>query len=245
MDDWPVTILDASATVETVSGPPPPDAPTMAEVDRIWAEATAANPSLFNGRVFSALLIERGRIAGHWTEYRLALAQMRHPALTPVLRIRPLAVNGVLRCAGGFVLGRRNASAVYQAGLWQCPPAGSVESRHGCDHVDLASQLAAELEEELGRDAAACEIGGPLATVGHPRSRIVDVGIALRTTLDFEAIRARHARSGNAEYDTLALVAADAVESWIAAGRAQVAPPPPRFYGRASVRPRTAPRSPR
>ena len=245
MDDWPVTILDASATVETVSDPPPPDAATMAEVNRIWAEALAANPSLFNGRVFSALLIERGRIVGHWTEYRLALAQMRNPALAAVLRIRPLAVNGVMQCAGGFVLGRRNASAVYQAGLWQCPPAGSVESRDAGDRVDLASQLAAELEEELGLDAASCEIGGPLAAVGHPRSHIVDVGIALRTTLDFEAIRARHARSGNAEYDTLALVAADAVESWIAGWRDLVAPPTRVFLGPASVRPRTAPRSPR
>ena len=243
MSDWPVTLLDPTLTVETAASRGPPDHATMAAVDRIWRAATDANPALFNGRIFSADLVSPARIVGHWTEYRFAFARLRASACTDVLQVRALAVNGVIRCADGFVVARRSASAVYQASLWQCAPAGSVEARGTDERVDLARQVAAELEEELGVPADACEIGAPLAAVSHPDSGVVDVGILIETALGFEAIRSRHRALGNAEYDELALVGDDEVEGWIAHRGDRIAPPTRVFLALAAVRPRTDPRS--
>src|SRR5436305_6066904 len=125
-----------------------------ATVERHWREA-CRHRALFNGQVFCADRIGPERIEGHWTEYRRAVAQMADPALRRVLRIRSLAVCGVLRCRDGVAVGRREAASVYQAGLWQLPPAGSVDS--GAAEPGGASwqrALVGELQEELGIEAA-------------------------------------------------------------------------------------------
>ncbi len=212
---WQVTRLDPGLLVRIVRAMPTLTPTVEAQVAAIWAEALAARPRLFNGTVFSADHIEAGRIEGHWTEYRRVLAQVRAPALFESLRIRSLAVNGLLACADGIVLGRRDTASVYQPGVWQSPPAGSVERRASgeADGVDLAAQLLAECEEELGLAAADVTVLRPTAAVEHPHSRIVDVGILLRTRLDFVAVRAAWLARGNREYDQLRLVSPNSVNN--------------------------------
>ena len=79
--------------------------------------------------LYSALIAITPRlISGHLTEYRRVVAQMELPGLFAELGVRSFAVCGVLHCAGGVVVGRRHRAAIYQAGMWQLPPAGSVDA---------------------------------------------------------------------------------------------------------------------
>lgn len=213
--------------LRVVVEPPPPAAAASVEatVERLWAEARAARPSLFNGRVFAAREIAPERITGFWTDYKHALAQIREPSLFAALAIRALAVNGVVEGPDGIVFGRRDPGAIYQPGLWQCPPAGSVEARRGHDTVDLRDQLLAELAEELGMPAASVSGFHPLAAVEHPGSHVVDVGIALRTDWDQARIAAAHAGTGDREYVGLAFVPRDRVAAQLDAWGADVVPP--------------------
>ena len=223
---WITHALAPTLRVEVVRPPPPAPSSVEAAVDRIWAEARAHHPALFNGRVFSAQRIEPDRITGHWTDYRHALAQIREPGLFAELGIRSLAVNGVVEGPDGVVLGQRDARAIYQPGLWQCPPAGSVEARGGVDEaVDLRAQLEAELAEELGMPADS--VGGfrPLAAVEHPGSHVVDVGMALTTDWPAARIADAHARGGNAEYARLVIVPQSRLAGQLASWGDAVVPP--------------------
>ena len=207
---WPVTLLEAGFAVRAVRPIEALPADQEARVASIWAEERARHPHLFNGRVFSADRIAPDRIDGHWTEYRRVLAQLRAPDLFAARPIRPLAVNGLLRCAGGLVLGRRAPGAVYLPGCWQSPPAGSVEQRAtgpADEAIDLAAQVLAECQEELGTAPDTVRMLQPVAAIAHPVSHVIDIGILLRTDLGFAQIEAGWAAHGNREYDRLALMA--------------------------------------
>ena len=202
-----------SLAVEGVMPTLPPD--LERQVASIWAAERALRPDLFNGQVFCADRIAPDRITGHWTEYRRVLVQMRRPALVDRLGIRALAVNGLVECADGLVLGRRQARAVYLPRFWQAPPAGTVEVRNGAATIDLADQLLAELHEELGLQPA--EVGDlrAVAAIEHAGTRVIDVGFLLRTRLPFTAVEARRVAAGNGEYDALRVVAPDDVSRFL------------------------------
>ena len=224
-DGWISHVLAPTLRVEVVDPPPPAPPGIEAAVERLWAEACAARPALFNGRVFAARDITPERITGFWTDYRHAYAQIRDPSLFAALAIRALAVNGVVEGPDGIVFGRRDPAAIYQAGLWQCPPAGSVEARAGDNTVDLEIQLLAELAEELGMPADSVSGFRPLAAVEHPGSHVVDVGIALRTGWDQARIARAHQATGNGEYERLASVRRSRVAAQLDAWGAGVVPP--------------------
>lgn len=204
--DWLVTVLHPSLRVVTTPCPAAPDRETMARIDALWTEATRRHPALYNGRVFSATAISADRIEGYWAEYRMVLAQMRAPELFRVLRLRPLAVTGMLRLRSGLVFGQRAATAIYHPGWWQGVPAGSVETREDDVPVDLHEQLVAEIEEELGLNARDVTVGPPLLACEHPGTHIVDIGMVIDTTLDFSAVHAAWAERGNDEYAALKLM---------------------------------------
>ena len=194
-----------------------------AEIDCLWEAAQhriaagGAGP-LFNGRVFSADTIAAAHIGGHMTEFRRIVAQMDRPALFEALGVRPLAVCGVLRCDGGVVVGRRHQGAIYQAGMWQLPPAGSVDASALCPDgsLDLAGQLLKEMHEELGIDAAQADTPRPLCLVEHSGSHVSDLGMAVTTGLDAAGLLALHRACGNDEYDPLLVVAEADLEAFIA-----------------------------
>src|SRR5580658_8029425 len=135
----------------------PPLRPMLeARIDALWAKAAArveagGSGRLFNGRIFSIDTIAPDRITGHLTEYRRLVAQCEDHSLFPDLGIRSLAACGVLCCADGVVIGRRPAGAIYQPGMWQLCPAGSVDggARREDGTMDYRAQLLTEIREEL------------------------------------------------------------------------------------------------
>jgi hypothetical protein len=181
------------------------DPATDAAVTAHW-EVAAAGRALFNGRVFSADTITPGTLAGHWTEYRRIVAQMADPGLISVLRIRSLAVCGVLCCPDGIVVGRREPRSVYQPGLWQLPPAGSVD--HGAGRpggADWRHAILAELQEELGMPPESAARLTPFCLVQHPTG-VLDLGIRIDTAMSATEILARHTSLGDGEYDQLRII---------------------------------------
>lgn len=196
----------------------PPLEPALdAAVERHWQAALAARP-LFNGLVFSVDRVAPDLLEGHWTEFRRCVAQFREPGLD--LRVRPLAVCGALRCADGVVFGRRETCAIYQAGRWQLPPAGSVDTSEG---LDLNAHLLRELREELG--IAADEPPVPICLVEHPGNRVLELGFSLRTRLSGSEVIAAHAACGDLEYERLMVVPDADVPARLAAMGDAVTPP--------------------
>jgi len=231
-------------TVRTTHPMPSLPAALDAAVEARWQAAIARVAAggagrLFNGRVFSADVISPNLITGHMTEFRRIVAQMDDPELGAALKLRPLAVCGVVRCTGGIVIGRRPMGAVYQAGLWQLPPAGSVDHHavRSDGSIDLTGQLLTELTEELGIPAARASRPRPLCAVEHPGSRVTDLGIALDTDLSAEAVLAAHRLHANAEYDPLLVVPFDRLAGFLDDLGDALVPPAREFLFRAGLLP--------
>jgi 8-oxo-dGTP pyrophosphatase MutT (NUDIX family) len=227
----------------------PPIPPMLeARIDAIWARAAARVEAggagrLFNGRVFSIDTITPGRVTGHLTEYRRLVAQVEDHALFPSLGIRSFAACGVLRCSGGVVIGRRPAAAIYQPGMWQLCPAGSVdaEARRPNGTMDYRAQLLTELREELGLDPDVIGEITPLCLVEHSGSHVCDLGMTLGTTLGPDAILEAHRTRGNGEYDPLRIVPIPDLAAFIAWAGDKLVPPAPLFLARAGLLPRGCP----
>jgi hypothetical protein len=220
----------------------PPLAPALdAEISRLWDAAQARlDGKLFNGRVFSADVITPRLVCGHWTEFRRVVAQIDCNALHPVLGIRPLAVGGVVIGPDGVVFGRRPARAIYQAGEWQLPPAGSVDpgAARPDGTVDVVGQLLTELREELGMAADSVRAPRLLGIVEHGGSHVLDLGIALATELPASTIRALHDAHGNAEYGSLEIVPVPRLRDFLAAAGPMLNHQAPVFLRRALGEPR-------
>lgn len=197
--------------------------PVLAEAWRRAQEARGGR--LFDGRVFSVDRIGGDGLRGHFAPYRATIAQIDTPALSARLGLRPLAVCGLIRSADGIVLGRRAPYMGYQPGLWQLPPAGSVdpEGFEGGES-DLTVHFWREVKEELGLERADFTALRPLALLEHPRSRILDLFFLAETRLGGEAIEERQKKAGNDEYDRLAIVPRAELPGWLAAHAAALAP---------------------
>ena len=212
------------------------------EVEQLWQQAVrdsaASGGRLFNGHVFSADAITPETILGHFTEFRRVIAQLARPRLFDTLGLRPLAACGVLRCSDGVVVGRRHPTAIYEAGMWQLPPAGSVDGGAMADdgEVDLPRQLLNELEEELGLLPE--EVTAPclLCIVEHP-SHVCDVGMALSTALDARSVLARHRERGNGEYPVLQVVPEPRTPAFVAEHRGSLVPSATVFLAYAGLLP--------
>ncbi len=220
---WPVLDVLPGIQARIVRGMPSLDPALDAVVERHW-QAACARHSLFNGRVFCADWYDAAGLEGHWTEYRRVVAQMADPALRTVLGVQSLAVCGVLCCPDGIVVGRREAGSLYQPGLWQLPPAGSVDQGAASNGgADLRAALLAELWEELGLGADAVLAILPLCLVQHPTG-VLDLGMQVTTPLPGATILAAHEAGGNDEYGELAVVPAPELEAWVAARGGAAAP---------------------
>jgi hypothetical protein len=247
VDGFVVHEVAADITARVTREMPALSAGLEQEVERLWRKAcerVAAGGAgqLFNGRVFSADGITPYLVTGHLTEYRRIVGQMEQPELFDYLRVRPLAVCGVLRCAGGVVIGRRHRGAVYQAGMWQLPPAGSVDAGAvGTGGVvDLRRQLLNELQEELGLGAEAVEGPQPLCIVEHPGSHVSDFGLGLVSRLSAEAVLAAYQTHGNGEYEQVLVIPPVEMPAFLAASGDSLVPPAREFLIRAGITNREA-----
>ena len=223
--------------------PMPPLSPGLdARVEALWTRAAARVEQggagrLFNGRVFSIDQITPDLITGHMTEYRRVIAQAEDHALHADLGIRSLAVCGVVRCSDGVVIGRRPAAAVYQPGLWQLCPAGSVDggALRTDGTLDYRGQLRTEIREEIGLDPASIGPETPLCVVEHPGSHVCDLGLAVTTQLTAAEVEAAHRDHGDGEYDPLRVVPIPDLPAFLKWAGRDLVPPAPVFLRRAGL----------
>jgi hypothetical protein len=244
MESFVVHPVTPDVEVRITRAMPPLPSALEARIDALWAAASARVQAggagrLFNGQVFSIDAIAPDRITGHLTEYRRLVAQVEDHALFPDLGIRSLAACGVLCCSGGVVIGRRPAAAIYQPGMWQLCPAGSVDAgaRRPDGTMDYRTQLLTELGEELGIGPEHIGEITPLCVVEHPGSHVSDFGMSVRTSLDPDAVMEAHRTSGNGEYDPLRIIPVADLSGFIRWAGDTLVPPAPVFLTRAGLLP--------
>ncbi|MFC7477075.1 NUDIX hydrolase [Dankookia sp. GCM10030260] len=202
-----------------------------------WAAAQGrAGGRLFDGRVFSVSELAPDRIAGQLVAYRLVVAAYADPGLAAALRLRPLSVCGVLRMPDGILFGRRQRGATYEAGLWQTPPAGSVDAGAVVgNRVDVVGQLRAELAEEVGLDWGRITGCRAVTLVEHAATGVHDLAFLLDTPAGFAEVAARHAATGCGEYTELRAVPEAALAGFIAAAAGRMVPAAPLFLRAAGL----------
>jgi 8-oxo-dGTP pyrophosphatase MutT (NUDIX family) len=242
VDGFVVHEVAADVVVRVVRAMPELPAAVDREVERLWQAASrrvAADGAgqMFNGRVFSADTFTPHLVTGHLTEYRRVVAQMERPELFTELGVRSFAVCGVLRCADGVVVGRRHRGAIYQAGMWQLPPAGSVDAEAAATDgkIDLCRQLLRELREELGLAPDAVGEPWPLCIVEHPGSHVSDLGLLLVTGLSAEAVLTAHQVGGDTEYEEILVVPVAGLAAFLAKAGEGLVPPAREFLIRAGL----------
>jgi 8-oxo-dGTP pyrophosphatase MutT (NUDIX family) len=182
-----------------------------ARVDEIWQrEKELRSHDLYNGRLFSVDHCDAKTIVGWFSEYRYFLAQRREPSLHAALKIKPLAVTGILSCSDGVLFGRRSHRSEMDAGCWELVPSGGVDEAAvgSAGQVSLERCILIELEEETGIRAS--ELSAPsrvVALVKDPQSHVTDVGIMLSIASSAAQIQHRFAALENREYSELEIVA--------------------------------------
>jgi len=249
LDGFVVHELDPAVRVRVVRPIPDLAAALDGAVEDLWRTAAVrvaagGAGTLFNGRVFSADRITPTEITGHVTEFRRIVAQMEQPALFGALGLRPLAVCGVLCCADGVPFGRRHPAAIYQPGMWQLPPAGSVDpgAIEADGTVDLCGQVLVELTEELGIPPDQVARPRPLCVVEHPGSHVSDVGLALATGLTGAQVLEAHRAHANAEYVLLRIVPFAELADFVGRAGDLLVPPARVFLARTGLLPDVDPR---
>ncbi|WP_426366713.1 NUDIX hydrolase [Streptomyces sp. E-08] len=190
----PVEFLDAEQ-IDFVEHPPPALSPQERdEVDRLWVETKAHNPTAFDGPLVMSLGIEPpgpGPSVVRW-----ARMTYRHRALR---KLRPaeevpgsVFVTVLLPTEAGLAVGR-GSSTTAAPGHWSLP-GGSAEppaAGHPMDMASLRRDAARELVEELGISVAAEELRQWGLTRG---SRFGSLGFHfLGPPVPSELVRRRHA----------------------------------------------------
>jgi hypothetical protein len=201
--------LDADLVIEAVADVPEPPLEIERRIESIWcAEQARRSTPMFNGELFSLLTQSRDRLTGRFVEYRWFVAQQRAPELFEHLRVRPLAVSGLLVGPDGVVFGERSMSSTQDPGRWELAPSGGLDRSclRGDGSVDCVAKLLEELVEETGCPATAVTACEPFVLVEDVESRVFDIGVALRTELRGPEIVKRHRDSSNREYTALELV---------------------------------------
>lgn len=188
------------------------DEATKTLVDQAWdQEQKGRARPLIDGKLFSFVAHMPPRMRGCIIPYRRFVAQNRNPELFPKLRVRPVAVSGLVMCEDGVVFGRR-AGTLVDAGCWELAPSGSIDN----PRAGARAQLLKELTEETGIPAAAVNDIAPLAVIDDEGAHTVDIGYTLFVQLSALDIR-RYAQRASGEYDTLEVVPTDQLERFLAA----------------------------
>ena len=203
------------------------DAVLQAEIDRLWSRERARRPEgLFDGRIFSVSTIEPARIFGHFVDYRQYIAQVLRPELFDRLRVRPLGVSALTSSPEGVVLGLRNLATTQNAGLWELAPSGGLDPAC-CDdqaRVDFKAQILSELREELGLEPDQVDDPVPFCLLEDRHSRVLDIGVALHTSLPGAEILAAHRVKASNEYLQVSVVPPAELSAFLARSGAGLAP---------------------
>lgn len=202
--------LSPAVRVEVLGEAPSLPEDLEREVQRLWqAEQGRRGGKLFNGRILSAVEVTTTRICGNGDEYRRLIAQRSRPELFAALRVRPVAVSGVLHCADGVVFGRRARWTTQDACMWELAPAGGVDlsEAQGTRRVDLQAQILAELGQEIGLMPDRVTEAAPFCLIEDGDAHVLDIGMALQAPgVSAEAIGRAHRERGTSEYSAVMVV---------------------------------------
>lgn len=188
------------------------------EVNKIWANEQQRKAGLlFNGSIFSVREFTSEKIIGHQVEYRYFLAQRVRPDLFGGLRVFPLAVSGIFICDGGVIFGRRSSRNTQDGGRWELAPSGGIDtaSLTSGDVIDYCGQLLLELNEELGIDASAVTSAVPFCLIHDDCAHVLDIGIALFSSLSAECVMQSFKRCSAREYSAICIVAWNEIDDFI------------------------------
>lgn len=199
-----------------------PDRPLLksdleARVQSLWeVESKRRAGSLFNGRLFSIDEFSRDSITGVFAEYRWFVAQKRQPDLFERLRIRPLAVSGIVESPDGLIFGRRGTELTTDAGKWELAPSGGIDSS-SClrDYtVDYAKQFLSEISEEVGIEQDQVAAIAPLVLIEDEATHVFDLAVTAHTQLRAKEIHEAFLRTQR-EYSEIKLVKISALSSFV------------------------------
>jgi hypothetical protein len=172
--------------------PPPLHADLEIEVGALWnAEVKIRGQTIFNGSLFSVSEWKPDCIRGFFVEYRLYVAQQRHPDLFKHLCVRPLAISGMINSPDGLIFGRRSADLASNPTKWELAPSGGIssESRPPAGTVDYMRQFYTELIEELGISESEVSGTSPFALIEDQSTHVFDIVLAADTNMGAGEIR--------------------------------------------------------
>jgi 8-oxo-dGTP pyrophosphatase MutT (NUDIX family) len=174
-----------------------------------WAERTARNPALFNGRFFilDEWHLRDGAFTGTCVETDYASYLQWRGAGFPGRGWNAFAM-AALHAADGRLLIGRMASWTANAGMWY-PPAGSLDASDLVeDRFDLDGNIRRELGEELGLRLEESSTGDWLLAFDNGRLAMFRRFDRLETPEELEGhIRAHLAAEAAPELDDLRFVA--------------------------------------
>lgn len=150
------------------------------KISEIWkTEKLKRGDGLFNSEVLSFVQVEGEVLVARITDYRTYLAQARAPHLYDVLKVRKLAVSGLVALGSQIVFGKRAMHLTQDAGKWELAPSGGVAYRaaDGNGRLTVEQQFFEELEEELGLQRSMVSSFRPLLFVEDTESHVIDIGI--------------------------------------------------------------------
>jgi hypothetical protein len=194
--------------IEAVGALPPPSAAVQAEIDRLWDAERARRPELFDGTILAVLAHDARRVTAGPIPYRRLLAQVRQPALAPVLALLPLAVTGMVMCDDGLVLGLRGGRVTQDVGRWEFAPSGSVDASALLPNggVDAAGLVQREMHEELGIAPELVRQCRLLALAWDQDSPVLDLIYGIRVAMSGEALLRGLPTGPEAEHDRVEVV---------------------------------------
>ena len=188
-------------------------------VEEIWqAERRRRGAKLFNGTLFSVCELSPTAVTGRFVEYRRFVAQVQRPELFLELRVRPLAVTGLLQNAQGLFFGRRNSGAAQQPDRWELVPAGGVDTNSLTDggEVEPGEQILEELKEEVGLDRTSVDTPRLVAFCEEAEHHVFDLVWELETSFDSSAVISTHAQLQNPEHVQILCVSWKELEGFLA-----------------------------
>lgn len=222
-----VSPVESPLRLELVQAPPPPPAVVQAEIDRIWEAELRRRPEIFDGTILTVLARDEGRISAGPIPYRRLLAQVREPALAPVLDLLPLAVTGIVLCRDGLVLGLRGGRLTQDPGRWEYAPSGSVDASalEQDGRIDAAGLVKRELHEELGVPPSLVRECRLLALAWDQSYPVLDLVYGIRADIGRDRLLAGLPTGAAAEHDRIAVVAPARLADFLAAEGERAAGP--------------------
>jgi hypothetical protein len=196
-----------SLTIEDTVACPALSPETRAEVQGIWENERVLRPGLFNGGVFSLDHIEGNVAHGFMAEYAWYVAQLQNPTLYDSLRVRSLAVSGLVVANGHLIFGLRKAELTVEGGLWELAPSGTMHGdlREPDGSISWRGLFAEELREELGIDVDPA-MARPFALVENTVTHIWELGITVELPVSYQDILAAFAANPSPEHTEMAAV---------------------------------------